>query len=37
LQSYLGSDLLGFLKGKIELRDDIDEPLPEEIIEEFYR
>ncbi|HDM78566.1 MAG TPA: type II toxin-antitoxin system Phd/YefM family antitoxin [Deltaproteobacteria bacterium] len=28
---------LGFLKGKIELRDDIDEPLPEKIIEEFYR
>jgi len=28
---------LGFLKGKIELRDDIDEPLPEEIIEEFYK
>ncbi len=28
---------LDFLKGKIELRDDIDEPLPEEIIEEFYR
>ena len=28
---------LGFLKGKIELRDDIDEPLPEKIIEEFYK
>jgi prevent-host-death family protein len=29
--------VLGLFKGKIHLSDDIDQPLPDDVIEDFYR
>lgn len=32
-----GERVLGLFKGRIYVSDDIEEPLPDEVVEEFYR